>query len=446
MGLLVCVGIIVYTLNHYGQDLPDYAQLKNYEPPIVTRLYAGDGRLMAEFAQEKRVFVPIEKIPDNVKNAFIAAEDKNFYTHEGVDFFAIARAALTNFKNMGTDRRLVGASTITQQVIKNMLLTNARKYERKIKEAILAYRLESAMSKDQILELYLNEIYLGARAYGVAAASLIYFDKSLNELSIDEAAYLAALPKAPNNYHPTRKREAATTRRNWVIGRMQEDGYITPSQAELAKVKPLETVARDEERTVRAPYFAEEVRRRLGERYGRQSLYEGGLSVRSTINPVLQSYAQDALRNGLRAYDRRHGYRGPLGTVASTADLQTKLEEFEKPQGVLETWRVAIVLSAAESRAEIGFEDGTKGYIALQDLKWARKSLNEGYALGPEITSTTGVVSKGDIVAVSKVEKQKDAYELQQIPEVQGAIMAMDPHTGRILAMQGGWKIRHFRV
>ena len=438
LGLLVAVSIVVYTLNYYGSDLPEYKQLKKYQPPIVTRLYAGDGRLMAEFAQEKRVFMAIDNIPDTVKHAFISAEDKNFYSHQGVDFFAIVRAALTNFKNMGKGRRLIGASTITQQVAKNFLLSNEVSYERKIKEAILANRIERALSKDQLLELYLNEIYLGARAYGVAAAALQYFNKSLKELTIAEAAYLAALPKAPNNYHPVRKRDAAIARRNWVIGRMLEDGYITEGQADLAKLAPLETIERNESRVVRAPYFAEEVRRELAARYGEESLYQGGLAVRTTIDPALQTIAEESLRSGLQAYDRRHGYRGPLKKISNVVEWQDKLENFEKPQGLLRDWKVVVVLDTGTERAEIGFADGKKSYIALDGVKWARKSLNEGYALGPEIVTVNAVLSKGDIVIVSPLEGK--GYELQQIPEVQGSIIALDPHTGRVLAMQGGWK------
>ena len=440
LGLLAVLAVVIGVINHYGSDLPDYEQLKDYQPPIVTRLYAADGRLLAEFAQEKRVFVPIENMPERIKQAFISAEDKNFYEHEGVDFFAIARAALTNVKNMGTGRRPIGASTITQQVAKNFLLTNEVSYERKIKEALLANRMENAMSKDQLLELYLNEIYLGARAYGVAAAALQYFDKSLDELTIDEAAYLAALPKAPNNYHPTRKYDAAVARRNWVIDRMMEDGYITEGQADLAKVAPLKTIERDEERTVSAPYFAEEVRRILASRYGGESLYQGGLVVRSTIDPILQKYAVKALRSGLMGYDRRHGYRGPLKTFSNTANWEETLKEFEKPSGVLEEWKVGFVYEVKSARAELGFEDGSKGYIPLKGLRWARESLNEGYALGSEIVSAGDVLKKGDVVVVSALDDEKDGYELQQIPEVQGAIIALDPHTGRILAMQGGWK------
>ncbi|MEZ5814661.1 MAG: penicillin-binding protein 1A [Alphaproteobacteria bacterium] len=440
LGLLACVAVLIYTVNYYGADLPDYKQLKTYQPPIVTRLYAGDGRLMAEFAAEKRIFMPIEKMPEMLKNAFIAAEDKNFYTHQGVDLTAIMRAAYVYAQHLaGKDVNVIGGSTITQQVVKNFLLTNERKFERKIREAILAGRIERAMTKDQILELYLNEIFLGYRAYGVAAAALQYFNKSLDELSIAEMAYLAGLPKAPNNYHPVRYHDRALKQRNEVIRRMENNGFITKSQADLARLAPLEVIERDEDRRVDAPYFAEEVRRQLSKRYGEESLYEGGLAVRTSVNPKLQSIAREALHEGLTAYDRRHGYRGPLKTFTSTAEWKTALETFEKPAGILDDWRIAMVLDAGSARAEIGLENGEKGYIPLEGLKWARKSLNEGYALGPEITAASSVVSKGDIVAVSLAQGQKNNYKLEQIPEVQGALIAMDPHTGRILAMQGGW-------
>ena len=431
------VAAVIFVFSYYGQDLPDYKQLKDYEPPIVTRLYAGDGRLMAEFAQEKRVFMPIRTIPDLVKNAFIAAEDKNFYTHEGVDLKAIMRAALTNVKNVGMGRRPIGASTITQQVAKNFLLTNEVSYERKIKEAILAHRMERAMSKERLLELYLNEIYMGARAYGVAAAALQYFNKSLDELSVAEAAYLAALPKAPNNYHPVRKREAAVKRRNWVITRMLEDGYITDGQAEIAKLKPLETTDRAEEGIVDAPYFAEEVRRTLIERYGEESLYGGGLAVRSTIDPQLQRIAQETLREGLMAYDKRHGWRGPLKNFGSLDDWKRRLQDFETPADKLDHWRLAVVIEASKTKAVLGFADGTRGEILLKNLEWARKSLDQGYARGPAVTSVQDVLKVADVIFV---EPYEDSYALRQVPLVQGALVAMDPHTGRILAMQGGWR------
>lgn len=444
LGLVVAGVGFVAILNYYGSDLPDYKQLKTYQPPIVTRIYAGDGRLMAEFAQEKRIFMPIDKIPDLVKNAFIAAEDKNFYTHQGVDPTAIVRAAWVYAQHlMGKDVNVVGGSTITQQVVKNFLLTNERKFERKIREAILASRIERAMSKDQILELYLNEIFLGYRAYGVAAAALQYFNKSLDELTVAEAAYLAGLPKAPNNYHPIRNHDRAVKQRNEVIRRMESNGFITEGQAELARLAPLEVIERDEDRRVNAPYFAEEVRRQLAERYGEDSLYQGGLAVRSTIDPRLQAIAEKALREGLMAYDHRHGYRGPLKTVSNVAEWKETLGDYAAPQGVIDGWRVAIVLDVDSARADIGFKDGTKGTVPLEGVKWARKSLNEGYALGPEIAAVSDVLAKGDIIAVSKNEASKASYTLEQIPLVQGAIIAMDPHTGRVLAMQGGWNYHY---
>ncbi len=441
LGLLAGVGLVAYALNYYGHDLPEYSQLKNYEPPIVSRLYAGDGRLMAEFAQEKRVFVPIENMPDLVKQAFIAAEDKNFYNHEGVDFFALSRAGIVYARHLiGQDVNVIGASTITQQVVKNMLLTNERKLERKIREAILANRMERAMSKDKILELYLNEIFLGARAYGVAAAALQYFDKSLNELSIAEMAYLAALPKAPNNYHPVRKHEAAVARRNYVIGRMREDGYITKAQAEMAVIAPLEVIPRDKDRIAAAPYFAEEVRRELIDRYGQDSLYGGGLAVRSTVDPALQVIAEKALRDGLMAYDRRHGWRGAVKSFDNAADWKNKLAEVKPPEGLLDEWKLAFVLESGSQSAKLGFADGTEGTLSLVDISWARKYLNKGYALGAAVEAVSDVVKKGDVVMVEPLGGAANAYSLRQIPDIQGAILAMDPHTGRVLAMQSGWK------
>jgi penicillin-binding protein 1A len=438
LGFLAGVIMLFAIFNYYGASLPQYDQLKDYEPPIVSRLYAGDGRLMAEFAQEKRVFMPIEAIPDQLKNAFIAAEDKNFYKHEGVDLLAIARAMVTNVKNLGQGRRPVGASTITQQVAKNFLLTNEVSYERKIKEAILAQRIERALSKDQLLELYLNEIFLGYRAYGVAAAALQYFNKSLDELSIAEMAYLAALPKAPNNYHPIRKTEAATIRRNWVIGRMLEDGYITEGQAELAKLVPLEIVKRDQSRTVKAPYFTEEVRRELESRYGEESLYGGGLAVRSTLDPKLQKIAEDALQDGLMTYDRRHGWRGPIKNDGGVE--QTPLSDIKRPTGMLAHWQLARVTKSGTNSATVTLEDGATGTINLIDLSWARQYKDQGYARGPEIKAVSQVIKKNDIIMVEHLGGDSNAYSLRQIPEVQGSILAMDPHTGRVLAMQGGWK------
>ncbi len=441
LGMIAGIAGTVYIISYFGRDLPDYTQLKNYKPPIVTRVYAGDGHLMAEFAQERRVFMPIETIPDLVKHAFISAEDKNFYTHQGVDYIAVTRAMVSNLKNFGSGRRPEGASTITQQVAKNFLLSNELSYKRKIREAILAYRMEKAMSKDKLLELYLNEIYMGARAYGVAAAALRYFDKPLDELTVAEAAYLGSLPKAPNNYHPIRHKEEATERRNWVIDRMYADGYITHEQDVEAKATPLETKLKSNvARMANAPYFAEEVRRILAGKYGEESLYGGGLVVRSTMDPSLQDIAVRSLRRGLRAYDRRHGYRGPIAKLDSLENWQEQLTAVEKPEALLNSWKIAVALKVAPGETQIGFEDGSKGTIPLDKLSWARKSLNEGYYLGPQISAATQVLNKGDVVIVSPVKDKKGRFSLEQIPEIQGALIAMDPHTGRVLAMQGGWK------
>ncbi len=436
LALIIGVAIIAFTISHFSKDLPDYEQLQNYEPSIITRIYAGDGDLLAEYAQEKRVFVPIQKIPDIVKQAFLSSEDKNFYQHNGVDPFAIARAVIVNIKNSGSGRRLIGASTITQQVAKNFLLTNEVSYERKIKEAILALRMEKALSKDKLLELYLNEIFLGQRAYGIAAAALTYFNKSLDELEIHEAAYLAALPKAPNNYHPTRKHKAAIERRNWVIGRMNEDGYIEESQAELAQAKPLTTAHTNKTIDINADFFAEEVRRIIKEKYGRNSLYQGGLSIRTSVDPRLQNHAVEALRNGLTAYDKRHGWRGPIATLKSMDKWKNGINKIATPEGMLKQWRLGVVLNVEKNSATVGLQDGTEIEIKVKGVRWARKCLQDCYALGPEVIHVNQVLKKAQVIMV----EEKDAiWHLRQIPKIQGAIIALDPHTGRILAMQGGW-------
>ncbi|SMH54136.1 penicillin-binding protein 1A [Azospirillum agricola] len=446
MVALAGAGGLVYMLDHYNQDLPDYTKLANYQPPVTTRVHAGDGRLLAEFASERRVFVPIDAMPKRVINAFMAAEDKNFYEHKGVDPIGIARAILVNIENFGRDRRPVGASTITQQVAKNMLLTNEVSFARKIKEAILAVRIERAFSKDRIMELYLNEIFLGFRSYGVAAASLNYFNKALDELDIEEVAYLAALPKAPSNYHPERQRDAALARRNWVIGRMAEDGHITPEEARAAQAKPLVVRKRDEQEMVTSEYFAEEIRRELVKLYGEQALYEGGLSVRSSLDPRIQAAATKALRDGLVAYDRRHGWRGPVGRMENFDGWPKKLAATTHPPGA-DGWKLAVVLKDDLADAlDIGLADGARGRIPLSELRWAR-AWKEGESLGPAIRKPSDVAKLGDLLlvepATGKDEKGKElpagSYALRQIPAVQGGMVALDPHTGRVLAMVGGF-------
>jgi penicillin-binding protein 1A len=439
-------GGILYLFYHYGNDLPDYKQLAVYEPPTVTRVHAGDGRLLVEYATENRAYVPIRAMPRRVVNAFLSAEDKNFYSHPGVDFVSVARAIVTNLANLGHDRRPVGASTITQQVAKNFLLTNEVSIERKAKEAILAFRIEHAFDKERILDLYLNEIYLGWGSYGVAAAALNYFNKSLDELTLAEAAFLAALPKAPNNYHPVRRYEAALSRRNWVIGRMLEDGRITAADAELAWAEPLAVHQTDPTEIVRADYFVEEVRRELARLYGDAKLYEGGLSVRTTLNPRLQRIAERVMRQGLIDYDRRHGWRGPVTHLDLTAyEWRPALIQIEPPAGAA-PWTIAAVLSTDDAKADIGLPTGQTGFIPMAELRWARPWLPD-QEVGPEPTSPGAVLKAGDVVLVEAVRKSADgktayddgAYALRQIPAVNGGLVAIDPHTGRVLAMNGGF-------
>ncbi len=446
--LIAGVGLM-YGYYHYARDLPDYRQLAKYDPPTVTRVHAGDGRLLAEFSLEKRVYVPIQAIPQRVINAFLAAEDKNFYSHPGVDFRSVLRAVVTNIINIGRGRRPVGASTITQQVAKNFLLTNEVSVERKIKEAILAFRIEQAFSKHRILELYLNEIFLGFRSYGVAAAALNYFNKSLDSLTIAEAAYLAALPKGPNNYHPLRNHDAAVIRRNWVIGRMVKEGLITEAEATAALAEPLQVVERDPTEVAEADYFAEEVRRELVRLYGEEKLYQGGLSVRTTLDPRLQTSADMALRKGLIAYDRRHGWRGPVAKLKlEAADWVSQLAEVEAPKGALASWTLAVVLGVKGDRAEIGLIDGGQGALPMTELAWARPPL-EGQKVGPAPKSPGQVLEVGDVVMVEPVAKgpkgqdyPEGSYGLRQVPAINGAIVAIDPHTGRVLAMSGGFSFK----
>jgi penicillin-binding protein 1A len=436
----------LFLFYHYGRGLPDYRQLADYQPPVTTRVHAGDGRLVAEYAVEKRAFVPVKSIARPVINAFLAAEDKNFFSHTGVDPVGIVRAVVVNLRNMGGQRRPVGASTITQQVAKNFLLGNEVSIARKIKEMILAFRIERAFSKEHILELYLNEIYLGIGSYGVAAAALNYFDKSLDELSISQAAFLAALPKAPNNYHPQRHPEAARSRRDWVLDRMVEDGHITAAEAEGAKTEPLVMRARPETVYVRgADWYAEEVRRQLVKRYGEDALYKGGLSVRTSLDSRLQASAEKALRSGLIAYDRRHGWRGPMARIQLDNDWTTRMAQAATRAAGIDPWEIATILAVGEMYAEVGFIDGSRGRIPMAEMKWARPALEE-QQVGPSPKRPADVLAPGDIVPVEPVAAGEDGqaypprtFALRQLPKVEGALVAMDPHTGRVLAISGGF-------
>jgi len=462
--LFICAVIIAVgggsvaglTLWYFGRDLPNYQQLAHYEPPITTRVQGGDGRLMAEYATERRVYVPIAAIPKRVTEAFVAAEDKNFYTHHGVDPISILRAALTDVGRWHSNRRPIGASTITQQVAKNMLLSNELSVARKVKEILLATRIDEALSKDRILELYLNEIYLGSGAYGIAEAALTYFNKSLDELSLGEAAYLAGLPKAPNNYNPIRFPQQAKGRRDWVLDRIAENGTASQADVAAAKAEPLVLRHRQEAELVNAPYFAEEVRRELLARYGDAMLYQGGLSVRTSIDARLQAAADVALRNGLVAYDRgRGGWRGAVGQIEPGAGWLTRLEKTPLPPGAATAgWQLAVVLRTDGEGAAIGLKDGDTGRIPFAQMRWARP-LRDDSSLGAFPRTASDVVKPGDLVLVEPLSEQAKSapslktvslesrpdhlFNLCQIPEVGGALVVIDPHTGRVLAMSGGF-------
>jgi penicillin-binding protein 1A len=426
---MVGVGLLVYLVYYYSQDLPDYHQLESYTPPMVTRLYTDDGRLVQEYAKERRVYVPIDNIPKPIIQAFLAAEDKNFYSHPGVDFLSVARAIVQNITNIGQGKSLVGGSTITQQVVKNFLLTNERSLSRKVREAILSFRITQVFSKDKILELYLNQIYLGGGAYGVAVASLTYFDKPMSSLTIEEVAMLAAMPKAPSSFDPHTNYDRAKTRRDWVISRMLEEEYITEAQAEQAVRTPIVLKKRDPKEIVRADFFAESVRQMLAEQYGNTQLYEGGMVVYTTLNPELQRYAEIALRRGLLRLDQQRGYRKPVAHLDSIKEWQKQLDAIEPPVAAGE-WHLAVVLSMTTDQAKIGLEHGDTGVLKRQEMIWAKTQVNK----------VSDVLKVGDVVLVERSSNKNEiSYQLRQIPELNGGLVVMDPHTGRVLALVGGY-------
>ena len=456
-GLLFAAGTILFIvaiagaaglLWHFSRDLPDYSQLQDYEPAVMTRVHASDGALLAEYARERRLYIPIQAVPKLVINAFVAAEDKNFYEHGGIDFSGIARAATVYIQNYGSGRRPQGASTITQQVAKNFLLTNELSWSRKIKEALLAMKIERAFSKEKILELYLNEIYLGLGAYGVAAASLLYFDKSVHELTVSEVAYLAALPKAPNNYHPFRQRERAFERRNYVLDRMAEDRYVTAQDVEKAKKEPLKITLRPTGAHIfAAEYFAEEVRRYVYEHYSEKKLYEGGLSVRTTLDPKMQVLARKVLVDGFVNFDEQQGYRGATNKLDMAGEWGARLAEVKTLSDVA-PWRLAVVLETGDQSARVGFQPGREpggavskeretGMVPLEGMKWAKAT--SGPLKGKTPTKVSQVLEVGDVVYVEPLAGKDGQFRLRQVPEVSGAIVAMDPQTGRVLAMVGGF-------
>lgn len=448
---LVFVGVFIIRAT---RDLPSIEALQEYSPAVMSRVQAGDGKLIAEYGIEKRVFVPIESIPIQIQHALVSSEDQRFYTHTGFDPKGFARAMSANLKHKFTDiftgnrTRLEGGSTLTQQVAKHFLVGNERNVVRKIREIFIAKRIEKAISKDEILELYLNDVFFGRRAYGIAGASLNYFNKPLAELSLGQMAYLAGLVKGPNNYQPGDNMEKAINRRNYVLNRMAIDGYVTHEEADEAKKEELVIADRlfgDE--FLAAEYFVAEVRKQVNGRYGEEQLNKGGLSIRTTLDTKMQLSARTALRRGLEMYDRRHGYRGPLSSLENLEGWQDTLLDYLGPPDI-DPWRLAVVLDVKDKQATLGLikETGEDSYeaeegaLALSDIDWAKKALADGKT-GPGLKKVSEVLSKGDVILVQLKSKSKTytEYNLRQVPDVNGGIIAMDPHTGRVLAMVGGY-------
>jgi penicillin-binding protein 1A len=465
------IGIVVVAAGVWffivTQNMPSEEQLRNYEPPIMSRVHAGDGKLVAEFATEHRVYVPSEELPDQLIKAFISAEDKTFYEHSGIDLWGMFRGAILN-PLMGRDQ--AGGSTITQQVVKNMLLDSTKSVERKVREAVLAMRIEKMLTKDQILELYMNEIYLGGRSYGVGAAALNYFGKSLGDLTLAECAMLGGLPQQPGRVNPLLNPEAAIKRRNYVIGRMLENGYISKAEADAALAEPLKVVDRlNTDENQASAYYVEELRKEilsLGEKQkleglnsredAQKALLGGGLSIRSTLDSNLQLIAQTALQAGLETYDRRHGWHGPMGTIAVDDKIGEALKAFanapenkEKIAGGSNDWQLAVVRSVSRESVRIGLDGGETGTLHADDVKWASTFKRAGGAgtgmkagdiifvagQAPPDVSTQLITDYG----VPKKRAANAPWRLRQVPALQGALIAMDPHTGRVLAMSGGY-------
>lgn len=446
LGILALLFVTVYVIRA-TKDLPSVESLKQYSPAVMSRVHAGDGKLIAEYGIEKRVFVPIHSIPKQIQHALVSSEDQRFYIHNGFDLKGFSRAMLANVKHVLKGERLEGGSTLTQQVAKHFLVGNERKIDRKIREVFIARRIEKAMSKDKILELYLNDVYFGRRAYGIAGASLNYFNKPLDGLSLGQKAYLAGLVKGPNNYQPNKNMDKAINRRNYVLSRMELDGYITADQAVAAKAETLELKSRlfgaD---YLAAEYFVAEVRKQINTLYGEKQLNEGGLSIRTTLDTKMQLAARKALRRGLGMYDRRHGYRGALGQLTmdedgtafdASADWKPVLKSYKAPSDI-KPWRKAVVLAVADKQVKLGFVDGDDGTLALADMVWAKKALPNG-GFGNEIETLLAVFSVGEVILVEAKKQGSSQYNLRQVPNANGGIIAMDPHTGRVLALVGGY-------
>ena len=423
--LVLGLMFVFSTLWYFSSDLPDYKILANYKPPISSRVHSGEGQLIAEYAIQKRLFIPYESIPKKVIYSFLSAEDKNFFSHPGVDAKSITRAIIKNLKNIFSDKRLEGASTITQQVAKNFLLTNEVSIKRKIKEAILAFRIERAYSKERIMELYLNQIYLGEGTYGIAAASLEYFDKAVSDLSYNESALLAALPRAPSKYNPYKSKKKAKIRRNIVLKNLYENSYINKNQYEKFIKNEIKLNKRKIKLLEEANFYSEEVRRIISDKYGYDQLYKGGLSIRTPLNSYFQIEALRALRKGLETYDRRHGWRGPLINIKKK-DWVSNVKDFKADKSL--GWNLARIKEVNKLTVKIETDEKDIGYIDFKEASWTRKKSFEDF------------LKLNDIIYVKKIKDNK--WELKQLPKINGSIVVMDPYTGRVLAMAGGFSFK----
>ncbi len=424
--ILILLGILIFSiLWKYSNDIPDYKFLKSYKPPVSSKVYSRNGELVADFSKEKRVFVPYNAIPKNVINSFLSAEDKNFFSHPGVDAKGVLRAVINNISNIIASKRLEGASTITQQVAKNFLLTNEVSLNRKIKEAILAFRIERALSKERILELYLNQIYLGSGAYGVAAASLEYFDKSIRELNYSEAALLAALPKAPSKYNPYKDKNLAKFRRNLVLKNLYENNYITSEWLEKLSNQEIKLKKKQKIYLEDAQYYIEDVRKNVIESLTYDKVYKQGLNINTPIDLDLQKIATNSLRSGLISYDQRKGWRGALINKAYNSNWHKDLEKYKLEKSI--NWKLAIVKKLNKFSAIIETIDKGAGVIEYKDISWTKKEFNQ-------------LLKIGDIIYVKQIKDKK--YSLQQLPKINGGIVVMDPYTGRVLSLNGGFSFK----
>ena len=428
--LILSIGLfstifIVAVLWAFSNNLPDYKFLKSYKPSVSSKVYSGDGQLVNDFSTEKRIFIPYDAIPNKVINSFLSAEDKNFFSHPGVDARGVLRAIINNISNVVASRRLEGASTITQQVAKNFLLTNEVSFNRKLKEAILAFRIERALSKERILELYLNQIYLGEGAYGVASASLVYFDKPISELNYEEASLLAALPKAPSRYNPYKNIELAKFRRDLVLKNLYENNYLNNKEYQKFTGNQIILKKRKKIFLEDTRYYVEDIRKNVIGKFGFEKVYKQGLNINTPINLELQKIATQSLRSGLISYDKRKGWRGPISNNKNFNNWTKGLDKLRLEKSI--NWDLAIVKRIEKFSVEIEIEKKDKGFIKYENISWTKKEFNELFKIG-------------DIIYVENLEK--DNFALRQLPEINGGIVVMDPFTGRVLALSGGFSFK----